>query len=74
MPALFVVVSVSLITPDFATAFPPGVTVHVLAVLASDGVMAALAARIAVAVVSKAAAAYVRISSIPSSRSVLALP
>src|SRR6266852_9146263 len=60
VPAFPVLVSVSVITPDVATAFPPGVTVHVLAVTAKDEVIAGLITRSAVTAVSEAAAVRVR--------------
>src|SRR5215472_14291027 len=65
MPAFPVTVSVSLITPDFAVASPPGWTVHVLAVLADVAAMLEPAAMRARTPVTKAAV-RVRISTIPS--------
>jgi len=61
VPAFPVVVSVKVITADFATARPPGVTVHVLAVLADDGIMPELIANSAATEASSAAAVRLRI-------------
>jgi hypothetical protein len=65
VPAFPVVVSVSVITPDFAVAAPPGVTVQVLSVSADDEVTPSPLARTAVAAVRAAAAMRLRMGGSP---------